>query len=126
MFFNFFKTKLPEILEAPESSSEEESILASVTYLIKKNSDSVIIDIEMNDYDDESTSAICNIIDVLSEDFTYAETINMIQNALINDKQDNVLLKIFTHISQNSRDKILKIKQESKKDEPCIKPSDML
>ena len=124
MFFNFFKKESTHT--DLKTDSKEEEVLASVTYLVKKGSDSVIIDIEMNDYDDESASAICSIIDILSEDFTYAETINMIQTALLGDGQENLILKIFTHISQHSRNKILKIKNDSKKDEPCIKPSDML
>lgn len=124
MFFNFFK-KIEPATQSSEPVLDDDK-LASITYLIKRGSPSVVIDIEMSDYDEESASAICGIIDVLSEDFTYAETINILQTALLKNSQENLLLKIFTHISQHSRDKILKIKQDSKKDEPCIKPSDML
>lgn len=121
MFFKFFKNKDQE-----ENSSQPDETLASITYLVKRGSPSVIIDIEMNDYDEESSLAMCNIIDILSEDFSYAETIHIIQTALLNDKQEDLILKIFTHISEHSRDKILKTNHDSKKDEPCIKPSDML
>lgn len=124
MFFNFFK-KIEPVTESSEPTLDDDK-LASITYLIKSGSPSVVIDIEMSDYDEESASAICSIIDVLSEDFTYAETINILQTALLKNGQEDLLLKIFTHVSQHSRDKILKIKQDSKKDEPCIKPSDML
>lgn len=121
MFFNLFNNK-----KNINNTEETDEILASVTYFVTKNSPSVHIDIELNDYDEKSASAICEIIDILSEDLSYFETINMLQNALIGDKQEDLLIKIFTNISQNARDKILKTKLDSKKDEPCIKPSDML
>jgi hypothetical protein len=125
MFFNLFKF-FQKNEESNHADSEKTEVLASVSYLIYKNAPSVSIDIEMSDYDEESASAVCKILDVLSQDVAFAETINMIQTALINDKQEDLLIKIFTHISESSRDKILTIKQDSKKDEPCIKPSDML
>jgi hypothetical protein len=125
MFFNLFK--LFQKNEEPQSvEPEKDEVLASISYLVYRNSPSVSIDIEMSDYDEESASAICSMLDVLSQDLAFAETVNMIQTALISDKREDLLIKIFTHISEHSRDKILTIKQDSKKDEPCIKPSDML
>jgi hypothetical protein len=50
----------------------------------------------------------------------------MLKQGLINDQQEEVLLTIFTHISQQARYKIANHHKESIKDEPCIKPSDML
>jgi adenylate kinase len=117
---------------APSESNDtveepkDNNTLASVKYSVKRNSPNVIIDIDLEDYDEDSALAVCTILDVLCEDFCYSETINMIRVALIQNNQEDLLLKIFTHISQEARDKILKTYKESKKDEPCIKPSDML
>lgn len=113
---------------ATETTQEppKDEVLASVRYSIKKGSSDVIIDIELQDYDETSASGLCSILDILCEDFCYAETINMIRVALIQDDQEELLFKIFTHISQEARDKILKTYKDSKKDEPCVKPSDML
>ena len=125
------KQNAPNAPNAPSERNDaaeepKDNILASVRYSVKRNSPNVIIDIDLEDYNETSASAVCTILDVLCEDFCYAETINMIRVALIQDNQEDLLLKIFTHISQEARDKILKTYKESKKDEPCIKPSDML
>jgi hypothetical protein len=50
----------------------------------------------------------------------------MIKSALLEQDEEDVLLKIFTNISKKYKDKLLKNHKESIKDEPCIKPSDML
>jgi hypothetical protein len=120
MFFSFFK-KSPV-----ESTEKDNSILASITYYVDKNSTGPVIDIALENYDEESINALCKLIDILGEDISYIETINMIKSALIADKQEDLLLKIFTHISQQSRNRILSAHKESIKDETCIKPSDML
>lgn len=121
-FKNLFNKKQQEIVE----TVEQEEVLASIKYLVKRGSHNVSIDIELNDYDDTSASALCEILDILSEDYGYIETIHIIKTALLNDDQEEMLLKIFTHISDQARDKIINAHEESHKDEPCIKPSDML
>jgi hypothetical protein len=122
MFFDFFK-KQPEKFEEEEDNDD---ILASVTYYIKSDKPNPIINIDLKDYDDETINGLCKILDVLSTDASYIETINMIKSALIADNQEELLLRIFTHIGQQAKHKIITAHKESVKDEPCIKPSDML
>lgn len=126
MLGKFFKNLFSKKQQAITEDNEPEEVLASIKYLVKRGSNNVSIDIELSDYDDTSASALCEILDILSEDYGYTETINIIRTALLNDNQEEMLLKIFTHISDQARDKIIKAHKESHKDEPCIKPSDML
>ena len=126
MLGTFFRSLFNKTPEKTIENQDTEEVLASIKYLVKRGSHSVSIDIELSDYDDSSASALCEILDVLSEDYGYTETINIIKDALIGDNQEEMLIKIFTHISDQARDKIIKAHKESTKDEPCIKPSDML
>ena len=104
----------------------DEDVLASITYYIKRDSDSVVIDAEMLDYSDESILAICSILDILSEEGSYVETVNMLRSALIDSGQQDIMLTILTNVSQQARTKLVNAQRESQKDEPCIKPSDMI
>ena len=123
MFFNLFKK--PDV--AKESQDEDDdNVLAAITYCITKDSESPLINIEMRDYNEESCVAICDLLDILSEESSYVETINMLKSGLHQDGQQDLLIKIFTFIGQKAKDKILNAHRESVKDEPCIKPSDML
>lgn len=116
-----------------EQQSKKNNILASITYYISENTSASsvnpptpMIDISMGDYSDKSTTALCELLDVLSKDACYLETLEMIKNGLIQDKQEEVLIKIFTHISEQAGKKITKVHKESSQDQPCIKPLDML
>ena len=119
--FDIFKRKDPE----PQSELPFEQSKCSVTYYINTKGNPAI-DISLSDYDDESITAMCELLNILADDSFYVETINMIQRSLIEDNQEEVLLKILTHISSQARSKILNYKSEEEQDEPCIKPSDML
>lgn len=123
MFFNFFgKNKK----ENEVDNNKKNNILASITYYIAENDDSTMINIELGDYDDKSSMALCKILDILSEDISYIETINMIKSSLSQDGQEDLLIKIFSHLSKSGINKLVKSQKESIKNEPCIKPSDML
>jgi hypothetical protein len=104
----------------------DEDVLASITYYIKRNSDDVVIDAEMFDYEDESILGMCTILDILSQEASYVETVNMIRSSLLEGEEQDVLLKILTNVSQQARTKLVNAQRESQKDEPCIKPSDMI
>lgn len=122
--FNLFSSKKP--VSVVEENENDDKVLVSITYYIEENSSKIIIDASMRDYDEASTQGMCDILDVLCQDATYAETLNMIKNALMEDGREDLLIQIFTQVSQSARDKVIKVQKESVKDEPCIKPSDML
>ena len=111
--------------EIKEEVEENIDILASITYYIPKNGNPMI-DIALGKYDNDSIDGLCKLLDVLSKDACYLETLEMIKNGLIKEGQEEALLKIFTHVSQQAGKKILKVQQESVQDQPCIRPSDML
>jgi hypothetical protein len=123
MFYNFFFKK-SEVKQ--EEIINDSDVLASISYSIKRDSDSPVIDIELNDYDDDSAQAMCKLLDTLSQDKCYIETVNMIKLGLIQDAQEDFLIKIFIHLGSNSKNKIVQLHQHNIKDEPCIKPSDVL
>lgn len=123
MLFNYFsKPSNNQVI----TDIEDEDILASITYYIKRNADDVIIDAEMFDYEDESILGMCTILDILSQEGSYVETVNMIRSSLLETEEQDVLLKILTNVSQQARTKLVNAQKESQKDEPCIKPSDMI
>lgn len=122
--FNFFKKKPIRIEESVDNITSDIP-LVSITYNINKNLETSV-DILMDDYGAESIDAMCKLLDTLSNDRFYIETVDMLKQGLINDDQQEVLLTILTHVSQQARYKIIQSHKDSTKDEPCIKPSDML
>jgi hypothetical protein len=125
--FNFFKkNKESKIIEQENIDQKPDKLpLVTIAYNIDSNLEASI-DILMDDYKVESINAMCKLLDTLSNDGFYMETINMLKQGLINDDQPEVLLTILTHVGQQARYKILQSTKDSTKDEPCIKPSDML
>ena len=128
LMFNFFKKPKLEpdlVIEHKHLGEIDKLPLASITYYIGADH-KPIIDIGLEDYSADAIDALCKLLDTLSNESIYIETINMLKQGLIKDQQEEVLLTIFTHISQQARYKIANYHKESIKDEPCIKPSDML
>jgi len=120
MLFEFFRRK------NTEPADTEEPVSASITYYMKPDGSGPYINVQLSDYDDDSVAGLCELLDTLAEESCYMETIEMIKSSLIKDHQEEMLLKIFTHISGQVREKILNGHKESMKDEPCIRPSDMV
>jgi hypothetical protein len=120
MLFNFFKKKPDN-----EKISESNEILAKISYIVFKDSDSTVVDVELEDYSDESIESLCHIIDTLAEDRAILETINIVKNALVEEGKEDCLIKIFNLISKDTKAKIINGHKDSKADEPCIKPSEV-
>lgn len=119
MLFNFFKKTDDNLENSPND------ILASITYIATKDSDAPIVDVEMKDYNDESIKALCSILDILAYDKSLIETVEIIKNAMINDGHEENLIKIFSHISKNTKSKMLQTYKNVEEDSPCIKPSEV-
>lgn len=127
MFDFLFKKNKPETVENPQEQVAENNVLASITYhIIDDEHNTPMIDIGLSEYDSKSIDALCKILDILSHDSTYLETIDMVKNGLIKEGQQEALIKIFTHLSEQAGKKIIRSSKENMKDQPCIKPSDML
>lgn len=127
MFDFLFKKNIPQIAEKPQEKDTDNNVLASITYhILDDENGTPMIDIGLSDYNAESFNALCKILDILSQDSSYLETIEMIKNSLMKEGQEEALIQIFTHISEQAGKKIIRSTKESTKDQPCIKPSDML
>ena len=50
----------------------------------------------------------------------------MIKQYLVENKHENVLNSILMHIASTSQTKLLNIYKEKIKEEPCIKPSEVI
>lgn len=116
--FNFFKKQQKE--ETPNNT------IASITYIIKRGSSTPLIDVELGENDNECVDALCSLLNVLGNDMFYIDTVNMIRTLLIQSGQEDILFKILTRINDNIREKLVHPSKDKLKDEPCIKPSDML
>jgi hypothetical protein len=121
MLFNFLKNK-----QKKEEDKIEDDICASITYYIKRGQKGAVLDVELLDYDTESTKALCLLLDTIGSDRCYLETINMIKQYLVENKHENVLNSILMHIASTSQTKLLNIYKEKIKEEPCIKPSEVI
>lgn len=121
MLFNFFKKKPID----DEHTLESNEVLAKISYIIFKDSDSTIVDVELEDYGDECIESLSYIIDTLAEDRAILETMNIVKNALVEEGREDCLIKIFNFINKNTKAKIINGHKDSKVDEPCIKPSDV-
>lgn len=116
MLFDFLKNKKTK----DDSDENNDEILARVSYIITKNSDSTIVDVELNEYNDECIKSLCDIIDVLSSEKSVLDTIDIIKNAMVADGKQDSLVKFFAYLDIKTKTRLLKI--NTKNDEPCIKP----
>jgi hypothetical protein len=121
MLFNFFKKKPVD----NDKIKKPNEILAKISYIISKDSDSTIVDVELEDYSDEAITSLSYIIDTLAEDRSILETMNIVKNALVEEGREDCLIKIFNLISKDTKAKIINGNKDNKADEPCIKPSDV-
>jgi hypothetical protein len=124
--FNFFKSKNTT---NKDNIDPEEEVIANITYFIKKDS-SVIVDIAIKEYDEESMDSLFQILDILSEDKCYVETVNIIKENLIKAGQEKLVILLVQHIAKqaakNENNKFINTYKDSANSQPCIQPSDML
>lgn len=102
---------------------KEKQAIASISYSVFEDSNDVIIDIKMEDYQDNSVNGICNILKTLSQETCIVQTINMVKDGLLDDNQKEILLKILNYIGT---DIILQNTRHNDLNQPCIMPSEML
>lgn len=112
--------------EDSQESQIDENIIASITYYVKSGSTKPSVNIELQNYEPECCEAMCSILNTLGSDGFYAETINILKMALIQEEREDILLYFFTHLSEQIRDGLIKNHSSHMDDEPCVKPSDAL
>ena len=100
--------------------------LAQVSYTVLDNSSEILIDIELDDYNDLCIDAMCNILKTLSKESSIVHTINMIRDAMIADGEEEALLILLTKIGEEIIAKQQNDDKNKDEEKPCISPSDML
>jgi len=120
--FNFFQKK-----EVSESQPiHEDQAQVAITYFIDKNDVSVKIDVGLEDYSNDSITKLCQVLEVLSQDKAYIETISIIRDGLVANSDEETLMKFLLLIGNHSNKKIINQAKENIRSQPCVSPSDML
>jgi hypothetical protein len=116
--FNFFNN-------AKHEDEQDDTVIASITYLIKEGDKSIHIDVSLEDFEERSINSLCSLLDILGNDNCYIDTINVVKQLFTKEERHDILIKMFTKIDANLRSKIIESAKERIKDQPCIKPSEM-
>lgn len=95
--------------------------LARVEFIITESGEKPKLNIELMDYDDHSLQALCDIVEIFKDNRVLVEMLTFIQSHFLETERSEELIKIFVMLQQKS---LLNV--ENEKEEPCIKPSDMM
>ena len=128
MLRNFFNNLLKKTIETvieKKSIDQKENGIVAITFYADKNH-TPFVDIILEEYDEDTIQSLCKILDVLNEDGCYLQVVDIIKNAMIKDGEEEKLLNILNHIAQQKNSKLERYTKDKLKDEPCIKPSDMM
>jgi len=112
--FNFFRN----------SKKENKSKLASITYYIDDNSN-MKIDIQIEDYEEDSINALTTLLKALATDLFFVETVNFVKQGLVKDNREDILMRVLLPITPEVNEKFLSVSKISKSEKPCVKPSDL-
>ena len=109
---------------------ETQDNLASITYRITSD-DQVHIDVEIEDFDTESLESLAKICANLASDQIPYETIKHVRDLLIANDQIALLMPFISKINEHSSviSKLFAVsdkEQSENKEQPCIRPSDMM
>lgn len=116
--FEWFKSKF----FASEQQNAINNTIASITYYVDQNN-KVKLDMSMQDYDDASVNAIISLLEVLSKESFFIETLNFFQSAMRKHNREDIVARVFIHISNIIKSK--KEQQDEQERSPYIKPSDL-
>lgn len=122
--FNFFQKK--EVNKSESQPIYEDQAQVAITYFIDKGDDSVKIDVGLENYSDDSITKLCQVLEVLSQDKAYIETISIIRDGLVANSDEETLMKFLLLIGNHSNKKIINQAKENLRSQPCVSPSDML
>jgi hypothetical protein len=111
--------------EKIDNVAKEENGIVAITFYVDK--DTVpFVDIVLEEYDENTLNSLCKLLDVLNGENCYLQVIDIIKNAMLKDGEEEKLVRILSHISQQKQSKLERYAKDKLKDEPCIKPSDMI
>ena len=124
--FNIFNTKQTQTREEVSKLNQEDKAQVAITYYVDKNDTIVKIDVAVEDYDQESINKLCKILDVLSNERGYLETVYIIKDGLEKEADEEALINFLIHVGKQSTKTFLNQVQDKVRNQPCIRPSDML
>jgi len=116
-FLNMFKKR-------QEQPQDETPVVTSITYSID-NTGEMFVDINIDDFDDESIDGLAQLISVISTVKCQLITIEMIKQAFSEEGKIAEYIGLISKIASNTASYTEELKQQDSSEEPCIKPSDM-
>ena len=120
--FNFFNKNKEQEQEEEEiviDQEVEDDSLAAITYFLDQDG-KVMVDVAMPEYDVDSVEKIAKIVEALSTQKCFIQTVEMIRKGLIEVGHEELLVHFL--LGLGVPDGNLK----NKKDGPCIQPSELL
>ena len=111
-------------------SNEEQEPRVKITYSIDDNLETTI-DIVIEDYSDETMLQLFALLDVLSSEGTYLQTVQVMSENFKAHGRDKELYELISHVTAQQTQKSLAMVTKDEivadaKEKPCIKPSDMI
>ena len=120
-FLNIFNKKNKE----PEKAAQDDiPVIAAVTYSID-NTGEMFIDVNMEDFDDNSIEALAVVLSMVSTIKCQLMTMDMIKHSFAKEGKVQEYLKLVTAVIDNTADLLAETRNENS-EEPYIKPSDMM
>ena len=123
--FNLFKKKSMDEEESLSQPNQEDQPIVAITFYMD-SSNEVKVDIAIEDHDEKTIKSLCKITDLLSTESCYVQTVEMIVTGLSTNETQDQLTQFLDHIKNKISNKLLNNKKDSNKNQPCIRPSDML
>lgn len=119
MFEYFLKNK-------EDKEEKEEQIETSIVYKIAK--DGVVnVDVNMDDFSIDSMRKLCEILDLLSKESCYIQTLEIVKGGLEAEQATDCIEYLYSYIATNMiKNKASEMMQEITEEQPCIQPIQML
>jgi hypothetical protein len=126
--FNIFKKNKDTDNVEPNNIDENNSTKASITYFVDKDN-YVVVDVALADYEDDSLSALMDILETLSDGKSYIETVHILKQGLIQNGKTEMLNKLAAQLASKtmkSQNGLIQKYTDIINSQPCIRPSEML
>jgi hypothetical protein len=126
--FNIFKKNKDTDNVEPNNIDENNSTKASITYFVDKDN-YVVVDVALADYEDDSLSALMDILETLSDGKSYIETVHIVKQGLIQNGKTEMLNKLAAQLASKtmkSQNGLIQKYTDIINSQPCIRPSEML
>ena len=125
MFNKFFNTETEANTDESHPNQQDQTT-AAITYYYDPVDKDIKIDIAVKDYDEQSIDDLCNILDVLSDDKAYVQTVDIIRTSLAKNENKGSLTRFLVNIGKQANKTFMNKLEEIVMNQPCVRPSDML